>query len=70
MPLTSDRLMTVPEVAAYLRLSPASVYTSRYRGQFPGALGIQVGRKIVFRRHDLDAYLDDQAVAAREAVAG
>jgi hypothetical protein len=54
-------LWTLAEVAEYLRLTPASLYTQRARNENPGSLGFKVGRKIVFRQTDLVAYLDTLA---------
>jgi hypothetical protein len=42
------RLATVEEIAQILRTSPAAIYTSRHRGQLPGALGLRAGRRILF----------------------
>lgn len=55
-----ERLLTVKETADYLRLTPGALYTQRYRGEKPGALGIRVGRKILFRPSDIDRFLDEQ----------
>ena len=46
-------LMTVPEVADFLRTSPKAVYAMVARGQLPGL--IRIGWKLRFRR---DALLD------------
>ncbi len=42
------RLATVEEIAQILRTSPSAIYTSRHRGQLPGALGLLAGRRILF----------------------
>lgn len=55
-----ERLLTVKETAAYLRLTPGALYTQRYRGEKPGALGIRVGRKILYRPSDIDRFLDER----------
>jgi hypothetical protein len=54
-----ERLLTITETAEYLRLTPGALYTQRYRGEKPGALGIRVGRKILFRPSDIDRFLDE-----------
>ena len=46
--------MTPAEAAAYLRLSPESVKRKALRGEVPAA---KTGRKWLFRRADLDAWL-------------
>lgn len=55
-----EQLLTVQETADYLRLTPGALYTQRYRGEKPGALGIRVGRKILFRPSDIDRFLDER----------
>ncbi len=55
-----ERLLTVQETAEYLRLTPGALYTQRYRGEKPGALGIRVGRKILYRPSDIDRFLDER----------
>jgi hypothetical protein len=55
-----EPLLTLKEAADYLRLTPAALYTQRHRGDKPGALGIRVGRKILYRPSDINRYLDEQ----------
>jgi predicted DNA-binding transcriptional regulator AlpA len=55
-----DRLLTLDEVAAYLRLPPASLHRQRYVGQPPGSLGFRVGRHVRFRRIDIERWIDEQ----------
>lgn len=54
-----EPLLTVQETAEYLRLTPGALYMQRHRGEKPGALGIRVGRKLLFRPSDIDQFLDD-----------
>lgn len=54
-----EPLLTLKEAADYLRLTPAALYTQRHRGNKPGALGIRVGRKIIYRPSDINRYLDE-----------
>jgi hypothetical protein len=54
-----EPLLTLKEAADYLRLTPAALYTQRHRGHKPGALGIRVGRKILYRPSDINRYLDE-----------
>ena len=54
----SERLLTLKEAADYLRLTPGALYSQRYRGDKPGALGIRIGRKILYRPTDIDRFLD------------
>lgn len=55
-----DPLLTIPEAADYLRLTPAALYTQRHRGEKPGVLGIRVGKRILFRTSDIHRFLEDR----------
>jgi hypothetical protein len=55
-----ERLLTLRETAEYLRLTPGALYTQRYRREKPGALGIRVGRKILYRPADIDRFLEER----------
>jgi hypothetical protein len=57
---TPEPLLTLREAASYLRLTPAAMYTQRHRGEKPGALGIRVGRKILYRPSDIDRFLEER----------
>lgn len=53
-----DPLLTVDDVAAWLRKPKATLYAWRTRGL--GPRGIKVGGDLRYRRSDVDAYLDAQ----------
>jgi hypothetical protein len=55
-----EPLLTLGETAVYLRLTPAALYAQRYRREKPGALGIRVGRRVLFRPSDIDRFLDER----------
>lgn len=59
------QLLTLTEAADYLRLTPSAMYTQRHRGNKPGALGIRVGRKILYRPSDIERFLDEQLSEAQ-----
>lgn len=52
--------LSVAELAALLHRTPSSIYTERHRGEGVGALGIRVGRRLLWRRSDLDRWWDRQ----------
>ena len=56
----SERLLTLKEAADYLRLTPGALYSQRYRGEKPGALGTRVGKKLLYRPSDIDRFLDER----------
>lgn len=62
-----EPLLTIQEVAEYLRLTPNALYTQRHRGEKPGVLGIRVGRKLLFRPSDLDRFLEERLQEAEAA---
>ena len=62
---TQDRLMTLQECADYLGFTAAGLYQMRYNGTAP--LGYKVGGKVRYRRSELDAWLEAQRDAPREA---
>jgi hypothetical protein len=62
-------LLTTTEVANLLRLTPSSLYTQRCRRQEPGSLGFRLGRKIVFRRSDIAAFVAGKAAESRKGLA-
>ena len=50
-------LLTVEEVAQYLRTSPAAIYHRVERGQLPGV--VRVGRRVLIKRAVLERALDE-----------
>jgi hypothetical protein len=59
-----ERLLTLEETAEYLRLTPGALYTQRHRSEEPGALGIRVGRRILYRPSDIDRFLSERLTEA------
>jgi predicted DNA-binding transcriptional regulator AlpA len=55
--LPSDRLAVIDEVAHYLNTTNSALYSQRHRGENPGALAIRVGRRLVWRPADIEAWL-------------
>jgi hypothetical protein len=55
-----ERLLTLEKTAEYLRLTPGALYTQRHRREKPGALGIRVGRRILYRPSDIDRFLNER----------
>jgi len=61
-PTPSDELLTVQELAHMLRVPIQSIYDMRHRGK--GPRGIRpTGGKLLFRRSDVDAWLEQYADA-------
>ena len=51
-------VMTVSEVAEYLRVNPQTVYRKAKAGELPA---VRIGRAIRFRRTELESWLSEQA---------
>ncbi|MBV8980395.1 MAG: helix-turn-helix domain-containing protein [Acidimicrobiia bacterium] len=60
--MAAPELLTVDELAEFLRSTPDAVYALRYRGD--GPRGVRVGRRVLFRRSDVDDWLDARSDAA------
>lgn len=56
--------LTAEEVANRYRLTCSALYTQRHRGEAPGSLGVKVGRKLLFRVSELDAWWDQEKLGA------
>ena len=54
-----EQFLTVDELAALLRTSTNAVYSQRHRNQAPGSLAVQVGRRLLWRKSDLDRWWDE-----------
>lgn len=53
--MSTDTLMGIKEVAAYLKINQATAYHWAQAGRLPG---IKIGRIWRFRKQDIDAWLD------------
>ena len=59
--------LTADEVAVMYRFTVSALYTQRHRQEAPGSLGVKVGRKLLWRQSELDAWFDrtrDEAVTS------
>lgn len=63
-----SEFLTVDETADLLRTTPGAIYTSRHRSEPPGIFAVKVGRKLLFRRSDIDAYFTEQLRVQRDSV--
>lgn len=58
MKTVESEIMTTPEVAQYLRLSEATIYTLAQSGDIPA---VKVGRTWRFKRELIDEWFKEQA---------
>jgi excisionase family DNA binding protein len=54
--VTSERLLTISEVAAFLQVPVGTLYQWRHRGVGPA--GLRVGRHVRYRMRDVEAWLE------------
>lgn len=52
-------LMTPKEVATYLRLSIATVYAKKCRGEFPKGSTVKLFGKLLFKRDKIEQLIED-----------
>lgn len=64
MSVQPDPAMTVREVAGYLNVDEKTVYRLAKRGELPG---FKVAGSWRFKRSDLDSWIDQQKLAARNS---
>lgn len=60
---TTDRVMTIDDLAVYLKLSKSTLYKICQEGKVPGQ---KVGRHWRFRRDTIDAWLDSPSNRTRK----
>ena len=60
-------LITVAELAAWVRSTTAAIHVQRHRGQLPGALGMKVGKKVLFDRREVEDFLASQRQEVADA---
>jgi len=58
--MDADRIMNAWEAAEYLRLTTGALYMACARGQLPA---IRWGRRLRFRKGDLDRFLGERTTA-------
>ncbi len=59
-----SEVMTVSEVAEYLRVNPQTVYRKAKAGELPA---VRIGRAIRFRRSELEAWLKGLSLQSQPA---
>ena len=60
--MRNDEIMTVEEVAKYLKLKPQTVYKWAQEGHLPGA---KLGKEWRFRRQMIDEWIDAQIMLSK-----
>ena len=58
--LPTNRMADVQDVAEYFRSTVVAIHQQRHRGQNPGALGIKVGKRILFDPAAIRAWVAEQ----------
>ena len=60
----SATYLPVEQVAKRYHTTPAALYSQRHRGQDLGALGVKVGRRILWSEADLEKWWESQRAEA------
>jgi excisionase family DNA binding protein len=60
--MAEDEIMTLEEVARYLKVKPQTVYKWAQEGQIPGT---KLGKEWRFRRSILDEWIDTSIILSR-----
>lgn len=63
----TDEILTLSEVAAYLKLAERTLYGYAQKGLVPG---IKVGSAWRFRKTDIDAWLEQQRQITQSSTSG
>ena len=66
-PVSSDYLRT-PEAALYVKLSDEYLEAARYRGDGSGPPFIKLERAVIYRKRDLDAWMESKLHAADKPI--
>lgn len=64
--MNAETILTIDEVAAYLRLNPQTVYRLTQKGVLPG---FKVGRHWRFRKDIIDSWIEEQIQAGKGVTA-
>jgi excisionase family DNA binding protein len=60
--MAEDKILTLKEVAEYLKLTDRTLYRLTQEGKLPG---FKVGNSWRFRLRDIDAWIEDQKAEVR-----
>lgn len=60
MPEHEDRLLDINEAAELLHSTDMALQQQRNRGQAPGNLGVRVGKRVLWSRALIDAWIASQ----------
>lgn len=60
MTQNESEYLDIDQLVVLVGRTPSAVYSERYRGQGLGSLGVRVGRRLVWRRSDIEAWFDEQ----------
>ena len=64
MPTHHDEVLTIDELAAYLKIAKSTLYKLAQEGKIPGQ---KIGKHWRFRRVAIDGWLDDQPTTKRRS---
>lgn len=62
-------LLTVEQLAELLHVKPSAIHSQRHRGERPGVFGVKLGRRVFYRRRDIDALFEAELAKQAESSA-
>ena len=62
-PPETGEFLDIAQVSVLLGTSPSALYTQRHRLEAPGVLAVRVGRKLLWRRADIDQWWEESRLA-------
>lgn len=66
MPEQPTELLTADQVADWFQHTKPALYVQRHRGEAPGALSVKIGKRLLWRRSDLEAWVESVFNAAQD----
>lgn len=67
-PVTSNEYLRTPEAARYVKLSDEYLEAARYRGDGSGPPFVKLERAVIYRKRDLDAWMESKLHAADKPI--
>jgi len=61
-----DEYLVLEQILAIGDRTPSAIYSERYRGVGLGALAVKVGKRLVWRRSDVERWFEEQRQKAAE----
>lgn len=57
---STNEYLSIAEVSILFQTSPSALYSQKHRNEAPGNLCVRVGKKLMWKRSDLEAWFDSE----------